>query len=183
MSQGKINFFLTGSIACYKACDVISQLRQQKLDIQAIATSSALRFVGASTLEGLTGRPVMTDIFESEKAMQHIDLARWADLNLVCPATANSLNHLAAGLGDDVLGCLFLASNFSKPWWVAPAMNHQMWLHPATQQSVGKLKEWGVKVMGPEEGSLACGEQGPGRLIEPAKLVSHVTGFFAEGRA
>src|SRR4051812_25242236 len=106
MSQSKILFQLTGSIACYKACGAISKLVQAGVEVQAVATASALKFVGAATLEGLTGRPVFTDVFEAGKMMDHIHLARWADLAVVCPATAGSLNRLAAGTGDDVVGTL-----------------------------------------------------------------------------
>src|ERR1041385_9245284 len=102
-------FLLSGSIACYKACAVISRLAQAGVTVQTVATPSALRFVGAASLEGLSGRPVFTNLFEEGRALDHIELARAADLALVCPATANTINRLAAGLSDDPIGALFLA--------------------------------------------------------------------------
>src|SRR5688572_26965557 len=133
MSRGNVLFLLSGSIACYKACAVISRLTQAGVTVQTVATPSALRFVGAATLEGLSGRPVFTDIFETGRALDHIELARAADLAIVCPATANTINRLSAGLADDPIGTLFLAWEMKqKPWLLAPAMNGRMWEHPAT---------------------------------------------------
>ena len=175
MSRGNILFLLSGSIACYKACVAISRLAQAGVNVQTVATPAALRFVGAATLEGLSGRPVFTDLFERGRALDHIDLARAADLALVCPATANTINRLAHGLADDPIGALFLAWEMKqKPWWVAPAMNGYMWDHPATEASLAKLRDWGVRVLDPVEGAHACGEIGPGRLMEPDQIVAEV---------
>ncbi len=166
---------LSGSIACYKACAVVSRLAQAGVTVQTVATPAALRFVGTATLEGLSGRPVFTDVFETGRALDHIELARAADLALVCPATANTLNRLAGGLADDPIGTLFLAWELAdKPWWVAPAMNARMWEHPATTASVRTLKSWGVRVLDPAEGPHACGEAGPGRLLEPEQIATEV---------
>ncbi len=132
MSRSNILFVLSGSIACYKACDAISRLVQRGHRVRTVATPAALRFVGASTLEGLTGEKVATDVFEPGAALDHIALARWADLAIVCPATANTLNRMAAGLADDLAGALLLAFERNKPLLVAPAMNPLMWSHPAT---------------------------------------------------
>ncbi|GAB1489559.1 hypothetical protein MASR2M8_20120 [Opitutaceae bacterium] len=168
-------FLLTGSIAAYKACTVISRLAQAGVTVQTVATPAALRFVGAATLEGLSGRPVFTDLWESGRALDHIELARAADLALVCPATANTVNRLAAGLGDDPVGALFLAWELDKkPWWIAPAMNHRMWQHPATTASLSTLKRWGVRLLDPVDGPHACGEGGPGRLAAPEALAREV---------
>ncbi len=168
-------FLLTGSISCYKACTVISRLAQAGVTVQTVATPAALRFVGATTLEGLSGRPVFTDLWEPGRALDHIELARAADLALVCPATANTVNRLAAGLGDDPVGALFLAWELdTKPWWIAPAMNHRMWQHPATTASIATLKGWGVRLLDPVDGPHACGEDGPGRLAEPEQLAAAV---------
>ncbi len=120
MSGSNIAFVLTGSIAAYKACEAISQLVQRGHRVRAVATESALRFVGAATLEGLTGERVLTDLFEPGAALEHINLTRWADAVVVCPATANTLNRFAAGLADDLAGALFLAHDRSKPFLVAP---------------------------------------------------------------
>jgi phosphopantothenoylcysteine decarboxylase/phosphopantothenate--cysteine ligase len=168
-------FLLTGSIACYKACAAISKLAQAGVTVQTVATPSALKFVGTATLEGLSSRPVFTDVFEPHRALDHIELARAADLAVVCPATANTINRLAAGLADDAVSTLFLAWELkTKPWWIAPAMNARMWEHPATSASLARLKSWGVRVMDPVEGPHACGEGGPGRLLEPEQIVSEV---------
>lgn len=168
----KILFQLSGSIACFKACQVISQLVQGGHEVQTAATRSALRFVGAATLEGLTGRPVFMDAFENGRAMDHIALTRWADGAILCPATAGRLNRMAMGLGDDVLGALFLAYPLrEKPYWVVPAMNHQMWAHPATEASLKKLESWGIQVWGPASGAQACGETGLGRMIESEEIL------------
>jgi phosphopantothenoylcysteine decarboxylase/phosphopantothenate--cysteine ligase len=175
MSQGNVLFVLTGSIACYKACAVVSRLAQAGVTVQTVATPAALRFVGAATLEGLSGRPVFSDAFESGRALDHIELARAADLALVCPATANTINRLGAGLADDVVGTLFLAWELKqKPWWIAPAMNAKMWEHPATTASLEKLRGWGVRVLDPVDGPHACGEGGAGRLPEPEQIAADV---------
>lgn len=168
-------FLLSGSIACYKACTVISRLVQADVTVQTAVTPSALKFVGAATLEGLSGRPVFDNLWSEGRALDHIELAREADLALLCPATANTLNRLAAGLGDDPVGALFLAWEFpEKPWWVAPAMNVRMWSHPSTQASLAALRKWGVTVIEPDNGAQACGETGPGRLAEPEALAARV---------
>jgi phosphopantothenoylcysteine decarboxylase len=171
----RLLFLLSGSISCYKACHAISRLAQAKIEVQTVATAGALRFVGAATLEGLTGRPPFTSLWENGRAMDHIELARWADLALLCPASANTLNRLASGLADDPVGALFLAWELQrKPWWVAPAMNSAMLAHPATQASIQKLTTMGVRVLPPDSGALACGEIGAGRLMEPDTIVTHV---------
>lgn len=170
----------TGSIACFKGCTVVSRLAQAGVTVQTVATPAALEFVGTATLEGLSGRPVFTDVFETGRALDHIELARAADLALVCPATANTINRLAAGLADDPVGTLFLAWELkTKPWWIAPAMNSWMWSHPSTTASLAKLKSWGVRVLDPTEGLLACGETGPGRLAEPEQIVREVLAALA----
>lgn len=171
----RLLFLLTGSISCYKACFAISRLVQAGIEVRTVATPSALRFVGSATLEGLTGHPVASDLWESGKAMDHINLARWADLALVAPATANTLNRLSAGLADDLVGSLFLAWEINKkPWWVAPAMNVAMFNHALTQASLAKLTTLGVRVLPTGSGALACGEEGEGRLLEPEQLVTEV---------
>ncbi len=144
----KILFQLTGSIACFKACDLISRLAKRGFAVQTVASAGALRFVGAATLEGLTGRPPFTDLYETGRTMDHIRLARWADLALLCPATANSLNRLAAGLADDAIGALFLAWEIGdKPYLVAPAMNATMWDHPATRAARERLAGFGARLV------------------------------------
>jgi phosphopantothenoylcysteine synthetase/decarboxylase len=170
-SGKNILFQLTGSIACFKACDLVSRLAKRGFTVQTVASAGALRFVGAATLEGLTGRPPFTDLYETGRTMDHIRLARWADLALLCPATANSMNRLAAGLADDAIGALFLAWEIrTKPYLVAPAMNATMWDHPATRAAREKLLSYGAKLLPVGDGRLACGEQGEGRLLEVDEL-------------
>ncbi len=165
---------LSGSIACYKACFVISRLVQAGHEVQTACTSSALQFVGPSTLEGLTGRPVFSDVHETGRRMDHIDLANWADLAVVCPATANTINSLANGIATDPIGNLFLAYDLKKPFLVAPAMNTKMLEHPATRDSIVKLQSWGVQVLETDAGQLACGDEGMGRLLEPEKILAAI---------
>ncbi len=164
----------TGSIAAYKGCDVVSRLVQRGHRVRCVATPSALKFIGPATLEGLTGSPVLSDAFAPGAALEHINLTRWADAVLVCPATANTLNRFAAGLADDLPGALFLAHDRAKPWLVAPAMNPAMWSHPATVAAVEKLRGWGVRFIAPAAGRTACGEIGEGRLAEPDAIVAAV---------
>jgi phosphopantothenoylcysteine decarboxylase/phosphopantothenate--cysteine ligase len=173
--EPKILFLLTGSIACFKACELISRLVKRGVTVETVASEGALRFVGAATLEGLTGRRPFTDLYEAGRTMDHIRLARWADVALLCPATANSLNRLAAGLADDAIGALFLAWEISsKPWLIAPAMNATMWDHPATRASRERLAAFGARILPVGDGRLACGEQGEGRLLEVDELEKHV---------
>jgi len=170
LKSKKVLFLLTGSIACYKACNVISKLVQAGCEVKTVCTPNALKFIGKSTLEGLTHNPVYTDTFEDRSALEHIELTKWMDLAIVCPATANVMNKLAAGVADDFLTTLFLAWDTKKPYLIAPAMNRNMWAHPATKRSVKTLEDWGVKVLGTAKGYQACGDIGEGRLLEPADL-------------
>jgi phosphopantothenoylcysteine decarboxylase/phosphopantothenate--cysteine ligase len=178
-TPSNIVFVLTGSIAAFKACEVISQLAQRGHRVRTVATTSALRFIGPATLEGLTGQPVASDLFAAGTALDHINLTRWADLVIVCPATAHTLNRFAAGLADDLAGALFLAHDRTKPFLVAPAMNPAMWSHPATVAAVGRLTEWGVRVLPVAAGWTACGEVGAGRLIEPRQILAAVESALA----
>lgn len=179
MSGSNLLVIFTGSIAAYKGCEVVSQLVQRGHRVRCAATAAALKFIGPATLEGLTGTAVLSDPFAPGAALEHINLTRWADAVLVCPATANTLNHMAAGLADDLPGALFLAHDRTKPWLVAPAMNPAMWAHPATLAAVGRLRDWGVKVVPVGEGRTACGETGEGRLAEPAAIVAAVEAALA----
>lgn len=174
MSRSNILFQLSGSIAGYKACQVISHLVQQGHAVKVVASQSALQFVGKATLEGLTAQPVLESTFEPGRMMDHIELARWADLAILCPASANSINKLSQGLADDIIGSLFLAFEQNKPYLIAPAMNSKMLAHPATQESLTRLQGWGVQVLPCDEGHLACGEVGSGRLLDPKEILHHI---------
>lgn len=182
MSKSKVLFILTGSIAGFKACQAISKLQQSGFDLKIVATSSALQFVGKATLEGLVGKKVLTDLYEEGQMMDHIHLVRWADLVIVAPASANYINRIASGLGDDLASTLFLAHDFKKPWLVAPAMNSAMYLHPNTQASLAKLRSMQVQILEPSAGALACGEIGPGRLIEPEQIFEAISKALGQDR-
>lgn len=171
MSKSKVLFIMTGSIACYKACQVISRLVQDNFDVQVVASPSALKFVGNATLEGLTGKPVVSDMYAMGNVMDHIHLMRWADVILVAPATANFINKAAQGIGDDLVQTLFLAYDFKKPFLIAPAMNTSMYTHPVTQKSIHRLKEMGFEVLETGSGVLACGEEGAGKLLDPELIL------------
>jgi len=169
-----ILLIMTGSIACYKACSIASSLQQKGYQVKTVLSPSSLEFIGAATLEGLTGEPPITNMYQSGSVMDHIHLARWADLIIVAPATANYINKIAHGIGDDLLTTLFLAHDFKKPFLISPAMNTMMYLHPTTQESMQKLRSFGVKILETESGVLACGEVGFGRLLDPDLIVQTI---------
>ncbi|HHH52247.1 MAG TPA: bifunctional phosphopantothenoylcysteine decarboxylase/phosphopantothenate--cysteine ligase CoaBC, partial [Bacteroidetes bacterium] len=146
MLKNKILIKITGSIAAYKSAYLISKLVQNGFEVNVVVTNDALNFIGEATIEGLTGNEVYTDLYESGKMMSHINLMKWADLIIVVPATANTINKFANGIGDNLITSLFLAFDFSKPYLIAPAMNTNMLLHPSTQKSFSKLNNWGIKI-------------------------------------
>ena len=170
MSSSKILLQVTGSIAAFKAASLASQLVDDGYEVQCVMSEGAGHFIGESTFEGLTGRPVLGDVFERGRAHDHIRLAEWADLLLLYPASANHITRLRAGLADDLIGCLFLANNFRKPYWIAPAMNSHMLEHPAVTDALSDLEGWGCRVLPTGEGRLACGDIGYGRLLEPDRM-------------
>ncbi len=161
-----------GGIAAYKAADLVRRLRDAGAEVSVAMTDNAQRFVSATTFQALSTHAVRTSLWDAaaEAAMGHIELARWAGRVLVAPATANTLAKLAHGMADDLVSTLCLAT--TAPLTVAPAMNHRMWLHPATRANVALLRERGVRVLDPVDGPLAEGESGPGRLQEPADIVA-----------
>ena len=166
---------VSGGIAAYKSPDLVRRLREREHSVRVVMSAGARHFITPLTLQAVSGHPVHTDLLDSsaEAAMGHIELARWADLVLVAPATAHFLAKLRLGLADDLLSTLCLATE--APIAVAPAMNRQMWLHPATQDNVAALGRRGVQFIGPGEGDQACGETGPGRMQEPAFIASKVS--------
>lgn len=174
MSKYKILVNITGSIAAYKSAYLISKLVQNNFDVQVVVTESSLKFIGEATLEGLTGKPVLKDLFENGKMMSHINLIKWADIILVCPASANTINKMANGIADNLVTSLFLAHTWDKPFLIAPAMNTAMYKHPATQKSLAKLKSIGVNVLPTIEGYLACGDVGEGKLLDPDKIYQYI---------
>jgi phosphopantothenoylcysteine decarboxylase len=179
--MSNILIHISGSISAYKACSLASALKKQGHEVQCTATKGALHFIGPASIEGITGRPLLTDVFAGGETgyIPHISLSQqWADLILVYPASANVINRLAAGLSDDLFGAIFLANNFNKPLWIAPAMNSQMLLHPATQESLKKLEGWGCSILPSDEGLMACGTKGPGRLLEPLDVAARIEEFL-----
>ena len=165
-----------GGIAAYKAAGLVRRLREAGADVQVAMTASAQRFVGEQTFQALTHRPVRVSLWDAqaEAAMGHLELAGWADRVVVAPATANTIAKLAHGLADDLVSTLCLATE--APLLLAPAMNHRMWRHPATQANVKTLQARGVAIVGPGDGPLAEGESGPGRMAEPAEIVAALGG-------
>jgi len=157
---------VTGSIAAYKAADLTSLLTKQGHSVNVVLTADAQRFITPLPFKTLSRKPVITDLYDEEEGWQptHIRMADEADLLLVAPATANFIAKLAQGLANDALSCIALALNPKAKVLIAPAMNGKMWLHPATQQNVATLKARGAEFIGPEEGMLACGYEGIGRL-------------------
>jgi phosphopantothenoylcysteine decarboxylase / phosphopantothenate---cysteine ligase len=172
--QGKrILLGVSGGIAAYKSPDLVRRLRERGADVQVVMTRAAREFITPMTFQAVSGRTVRSDLWDSaaEAAMGHIELARWADLVLVAPATAGFLARLAAGQADDLLSTLCLATE--APIAVAPSMNHVMWANAATQANVATLAQRKVRILGPAAGDQACGETGPGRMLEPLELVQH----------
>ncbi|MCB2184888.1 MAG: bifunctional phosphopantothenoylcysteine decarboxylase/phosphopantothenate--cysteine ligase CoaBC [Deltaproteobacteria bacterium] len=167
---------VTGGIAAYKACELASALVKEGVQVRVVMTRNATRFVGPLTFAALTGQaPVLDDdLFDPgrEAAISHIDLARWAQVVVVAPATANLLAKAAGGLADDLLSTVLLATR--APLILAPAMNPAMWAHPATQENAARLTVRGARLVGPAAGRTACGEEGPGRLAEPAEIAEVV---------
>ena len=163
-----------GGIAAYKTPELVRQLRTANMRAIPVLTANAQRFVAPTALQAVAGERPRTDLWDAdaEASMGHIELARWADAVLIAPATANLLAHLAAGMADDLLTTACLATE--APLLLAPAMNAAMWRHPATQRNVQRLRADGAVLLGPAEGEQACGEFGPGRMMEPAAIVDAV---------
>ena len=173
---------ITGGIAAYKAAELARLLVKDGAEVQVVMTRAAGAFVGAMTLQAITGRPVREALFDAqhEAAMGHIELARWAELVVIAPATADFLAQMAAGMARDLLSTLCLAT--TAPLVVAPAMNQAMWRHAATQANVALLRSRGVTFLGPDEGAQACGDVGPGRMIEPEDIRLALGANLAGGR-
>lgn len=181
LANKKILLGVTGGIAAYKSALLLRELQRAGAEVRVVMTASAQAFVTPLTFQALSGQPVHTELLDSvqESAMDHISLARWADLVLVAPATANFLAKMSTGLADDLLTTICLAT--IAPIALAPAMNQQMWLNPATQENVKRLTARGVHSWGPDSGEQACGETGPGRMLEPEQLMALAQAFFEVG--
>ena len=182
LANKKILLGITGGIAAYKAAELLRLLIKAGAEVRVVMTPSAQEFVQPLTYQALSGHRVYIDLFdaEAESAMDHIELARWCDLLLVAPASANFLGKLNAGYADNLLLTLCLASK--QPVAVAPAMNQQMFANAATEDNINQLKARRVLVWGPAEGEQACGDVGPGRMLEPEHLVNNVAQYFIPGK-
>jgi phosphopantothenoylcysteine decarboxylase/phosphopantothenate--cysteine ligase len=175
MNGQNIILGISGGIAAYKTPELVRRLRDRGAEVQIVMTRSANEFVTETTLQAVSGRPVRQNLWDkdAEAAMGHIELARWADLVLIAPATAEIMSRLASGSASDLLTTLCLATE--APINIAPAMNHVMWAHPAVQENLQRLTDRGVRILGPDHGDQACGEIGPGRMLQPDDIVAEVT--------
>lgn len=173
--QGKrILLIVGGGIAAYKACELIRLIRKGGRSVRCVLTSGGAQFVTPMTLAALSEQPVHTSLWDlkDEAEMGHIQLSREADLVVVAPATADLMAKMVAGIADDLATTLLLATD--KPVLAAPAMNVRMWQHPATQRNVAQLRADGITVLDPDDGDMACGEYGPGRLPEPQAIYAAI---------
>ncbi len=173
---------ITGGIAAYKAPELVRRLRDRDCEVRVVMTAAACEFITPLTLQAVSGQPVHRELLDpdAEAAMGHIELARWADHILVAPATANFMARLSHGLADDLLSALCLAS--TVPLILCPAMNRAMWSAAATQANAALLSERGVRLLGPGSGSQACGETGPGRMLEPNDIIRQLFDESWRGR-
>ena len=178
LAQRRILLGVSGGIAAYKSCELVRRLRDLEADVRVVMTESATHFVSATTFQALSGQSVRISLWDTqaEAAMGHIELARWAERILIAPASADLLARLAHGLADDLLTTLCLAS--PAPLYVAPAMNQQMWAHPAVQANIDTLRQRGVQLLGPAVGDQACGDVGSGRMLEPHELRDALVASF-----
>lgn len=181
LTNKRILLGLTGGIAAYKSADLARRLRDAGADVRIVMTRAAEEFITPLTMQVVSGHLVHRHLIDdtSETGMSHIELARWADLILVAPASANSMAKLNQGRADDLLSTICLATK--APIAIAPAMNQQMWANPATQRNVFGLKQLGIHFFGPASGDQACGETGPGRMLEPNEIVAKTEALFSTG--
>ncbi len=177
----KVGLGVTGCIAAYKSVEVLRGLQKRGVSVQVVMTRHACQFVGPLTFQSISGHPVITEMFAptDDPEIKHIQIAQTIDLLLVAPATANTLAKFANGIADDFLSTLYIST--TAPVLVAPAMNVEMWAHPATQENVRRLCERGVRFVDPGEGYLACRAVGAGRLAEPADIVQRAWEILQEG--
>lgn len=183
LSSYSVLLIVSGSIAACKIPDILRSLKTAGINIRCVLTQGGSKFITPTTLQTLSDSPVFMELFptaDTESPLQHITLARWADLILICPASANFLARIANGLADDLASTLLLAT--TTPVLAAPAMNPHMWEHPATQHNIATLTERGVTILPPVYGTLACGESGFGRMPEPQNIVDAVLAFFRTKR-
>ena len=181
LAARRVLLIVSGGIAAYKSPDVVRRLRDAGAEVQVVMTPAASAFITPLTLQAVSGREVRNELFDSaaEAAMGHIELARWADVILIAPATADFLARLRLGLANDLATAVCLASQ--APILAAPAMNQQMWKHPATQDNFAVLRARGLRFAGPGAGLQACGEVGPGRMLEATEICVATAAIFETG--
>jgi len=181
LKNKRILLGVTGGVAAYKSAILLRALTRDGADVRVVMTLNACEFITPLTMQALSGRPVHIELLdaETESAMGHIDLARWADVVIVAPASANFIARWSNGFAEDLLSTLCLATN--APIMLAPAMNQQMWLNLATQDNILKLAARKIQIMGPDSGNQACGEIGPGRMLEPELIAKAVAESFSNG--
>ena len=181
LSQKRIILGITGGIAAYKSAEITRRLHDEGAEVRVVMSESAQEFIRPLTLQALSGNPVHTDLLdpEAEAAMGHIELARWADLVLIAPATANFVATLNQGSANDLMSSICLAT--TAPVMIAPAMNQAMWSNSASQQNIENLKQREVLILEPDNGIQACGDVGPGRLPQPETIVQQVASVFKTG--
>jgi phosphopantothenoylcysteine decarboxylase / phosphopantothenate---cysteine ligase len=177
-TTGRIVLGVTGGIAAYKSAILVRRLKEAGFDVRVVMTQGAQAFITPLTFQALSGNAVHTSLLDpaAEAGMGHIELARWADLILIAPASANTVARLAAGMSDDLLATLVLATK--APVWLAPAMNQQMWANALTQRNLQILTDYGMQMIQPDAGEQACGDVGLGRMPEPEALVAQVADYF-----
>jgi len=182
LANKRILLGITGGIAAYKGAELARLLRKSGADVRVVMTAGAREFITPLTLQALTGNPVHTELLDpaAEAAMGHIELARWADAIVIAPATADFLARLAGGLANDLLSTLCLAT--AAPIAAAPAMNQQMFRDPATTANLATLRSRGIHLFGPAAGEQACGDTGPGRMLEPAEIAAATAALFQSGK-
>ncbi|MFC4525527.1 bifunctional phosphopantothenoylcysteine decarboxylase/phosphopantothenate--cysteine ligase CoaBC [Dyella halodurans] len=180
LAQRRILLGVSGGIAAYKSCELVRRLRDLGAEVRVVMTEGATHFVSATTFQALSGQPVRVSLWdaEAEAAMGHIELARWAERILIAPASADLVARLAHGMADDLLTTVCLAS--AAPVYLAPAMNQQMWAHPAVQANIETLRQRGVRLLGPASGDQACGDIGSGRMLEPMELRAAMVASFGD---
>ena len=180
LENKKILLAVTGGIAAYKALELTRLFKKQGAQVRVVMTKSATAFIAPLSFQALSGHGVHCELLdaEAENAMGHIELARWADVFVIAPATANTLANFAHGLAGDLVSTLYLAA--TCPVYVAPAMNHVMWNHPATQANLKVLQSHGVNIIAPESGEQACGEVGVGRMAQPETILQRLISHFSQ---
>ena len=180
LTNKKILFIICGGVSAYKSLEVIRLFKKNNAEIKTILTRSAKEFVTPLSIVSLSQGKVYEDLFsvENESEMDHIALSRWADVIIVAPATANTINKLSQGSSEDLASTVILASN--KQIFLAPAMNVRMWEHQSTKDNLKTLKKYGYKLIGPVIGDMACGEYGEGKMLDPLEIFKNISNFLSD---